>query len=206
MLLVWPAMWHIFKCKKYSQQFYFLHIFYKHMCIIKYIKLCSMPTINVTEKKRKQPRKIIRQFVVYQENRIQPQPLRMTQRNSNRSQTWMCIKIHLERKWKWSHSVVSNSLGPRGLQSSMLLHAWDFPGKNTGVGCHFLLQRIFLTQGWNLGLPHCKMLYRLSHQRSTNSPGELGKMPTVSNPWDSDSVKLKLWSGIFLFSNTEDFD
>ena len=27
---------------------------------------------------------------------------------------------------------------------------WDFPGKNIGVGCHFLLQGIFLTQGSNL--------------------------------------------------------
>ena len=27
-----------------------------------------------------------------------------------------------------------------------LLHLWDFPGKSTGVGCHFLLQRIFLTR------------------------------------------------------------
>ena len=31
-----------------------------------------------------------------------------------------------------------------------------FPGKNTGVGCHFLLQEIFPTQRLNLGLPHCK--------------------------------------------------
>ena len=30
-----------------------------------------------------------------------------------------------------------------------------FPSKNTGVGCHFLLQDIFLTQGLNPGLPHC---------------------------------------------------
>ena len=29
-------------------------------------------------------------------------------------------------------------------------------GKNTGAGCHFLLQEIFLTQGLNLGLPHCR--------------------------------------------------
>ena len=29
------------------------------------------------------------------------------------------------------------------------LSPWDFPGKNTGVGCHFLPQRIFLTQGSN---------------------------------------------------------
>ena len=39
------------------------------------------------------------------------------------------------------------------------------PGKNTGVGCHFLLQGIFPTQGSIPGLPHCKqMLYPLSHQ------------------------------------------
>ena len=33
-----------------------------------------------------------------------------------------------------------------------LLCPWDFPGKNTGVGCHFLLPGIFLTQGSNLCL------------------------------------------------------
>ena len=37
-----------------------------------------------------------------------------------------------------------------GLQPARFLCPWDFPGKNTGVGCHFLLQRIFLTQGLNL--------------------------------------------------------
>ena len=31
---------------------------------------------------------------------------------------------------------------------------WDFPGKNTGVGCHFHLHRIFLTQGMNSRLLH----------------------------------------------------
>ena len=31
---------------------------------------------------------------------------------------------------------------------------WNFPGKNTGVGCHFLLQEIFLIQGLNLYLLH----------------------------------------------------
>ena len=43
----------------------------------------------------------------------------------------------------------------------------DSSGKNTGVGCHALLQGIFLTQGSNPGLQHCKwILYYLSHQRS----------------------------------------
>ena len=36
---------------------------------------------------------------------------------------------------------------------SRLLHPWYFPGKSTGVGCHFLLQGIFPTQGSNPGLP-----------------------------------------------------
>ena len=39
-----------------------------------------------------------------------------------------------------------------------LLHPWDSPGKNPGVGCHFLLQGIFPTQGSNPGLPHCRQM------------------------------------------------
>jgi len=35
---------------------------------------------------------------------------------------------------------------------------WAFPGKNTGVGCHILLQGIFPTQGSNLGLLHCSQI------------------------------------------------
>ena len=63
-----------------------------------------------------------------------------------------------------SRSVVSDSLRPHGLGS---LSPWDFPDKSTGVGCHFLLQGIFPTQGLNPGLLHCgQMLYRLSYQGS----------------------------------------
>ena len=43
----------------------------------------------------------------------------------------------------------------------------DSSGKNTEVGCHSLLQGIFLTPGSNPGLPHCRLiLYCLSHQGS----------------------------------------
>ena len=43
----------------------------------------------------------------------------------------------------------------------------ESPGRNTGVGCHPLLQRIFPTQGLNPGLLHCRqVLYHLSHQGS----------------------------------------
>ena len=64
------------------------------------------------------------------------------------------------RECDFSRSVVPDSVRP-----SRLLCPWDSPGKNTGVGCHFLLQGIFLTQGPNSGLLHCtQILYCLSHQ------------------------------------------
>ena len=66
-----------------------------------------------------------------------------------------------------SHSVLPNSLRPHGLQPSRLLCPWDFPGKNAGVCCHFLLQGIFLTQGSNPGLLRCRqILYQLNYKGS----------------------------------------
>ena len=70
-------------------------------------------------------------------------------------------------KWKWSRSVVSDFLRPHGLLPTRLLGPWNFPGKNTGVGCHFLLQGIFPAEGSNLSLPRCRQtLYCLSYQES----------------------------------------
>ena len=43
---------------------------------------------------------------------------------------------------------MSDSLQPHGLQPTGLLCPWDSPGKTTGVGCHSLLQGIFLMRGW----------------------------------------------------------
>ena len=48
--------------------------------------------------------------------------------------------------------VVSHHLQPRELWPSRLLCPWNFPGRNTGVGCHSLFQGFFPTQGWNLSL------------------------------------------------------
>ena len=48
-----------------------------------------------------------------------------------------------------SHSVMSDALWPHGLQPTRLLCPWDSLGKNIGVGCHSLLQGIFLTLGSN---------------------------------------------------------
>ena len=61
-------------------------------------------------------------------------------------------------------SVMSNSLPPSGLQPARLLCPWNCPGKNTGVGCHFLLQGIFLTRGSN------QHLLCLLHQQVDSFP------------------------------------
>ena len=64
-----------------------------------------------------------------------------------------------------SHSVMLNSLRPYGLQPTRLFCPWNFAGKNTGVGCYSILQGFFPSQGFNLGLLHCRQtLYYLSHQ------------------------------------------
>ena len=66
-----------------------------------------------------------------------------------------------------------------------LLCPWNSLGKNTGVGSHSPLQGIFLTQGSNPGLLHCRQtLQRLSHQRSpiyrvTWSPGNQFSLASV---------------------------
>ena len=62
-------------------------------------------------------------------------------------------------------------LGPHGLWPTKFLCPWDFLGKNTGVGCQFLLQGIFLTQGSNPCLLHWQVdSLPLSHQGSNTNP------------------------------------
>ena len=64
------------------------------------------------------------------------------------------VAISFSNAWKWKVKVKSLShvrpSATPGLQPSRLLCPWDFPDENTGMGCHFLLQGIFPTQGSNL--------------------------------------------------------
>ena len=82
-----------------------------------------------------------------------------------------------------NHSVASDSLWP-----TRLLCSWEFYSKNTGVGCHALLQRIFPTQALNPGLLHCRWIfYRLSHQGSPVSHislvQSLSRVQLLVTPW-----------------------
>ena len=50
------------------------------------------------------------------------------------------LRIHVQTFISVSRSVLSNSLPPHGLQPTSFLHPRNSPGKDIGMGCHFLLQ------------------------------------------------------------------
>ena len=76
--------------------------------------------------------------------------------------------MHESEKWKWSRSVVSDSVRPHGLQPTRLLCPWYFPGKSTGVGCHRLLcfflylwsNKLLFIKGIPLGKPSTSRFVR----------------------------------------------
>ena len=86
-------------------------------------------------------------------------------------------------------------LQPHELQPARLLCPQDYPGKSTGVGCHFLIQGIFSIQGLNLGLLHWQVdSLPLSHLGSPTKPvaaataaKSLQSCPTLCDPIDGSS-------------------
>ena len=72
-----------------------------------------------------------------------------------------------------SCSVMSDSVQPHGQQPTRLPRPWDSPGKNTGVGCHCLLQCM-----------------------KVKSENEVAQCPTLSDPMDS-SLPGSSMHGIF---------
>ena len=76
----------------------------------------------------------------------------------------MQLKVHVHA------SVVSDSLRLYGLYPTRLLCPWDSPGKNTGLGCHAILQGIFLTQGSNPRLLHLLHFRQILHWATWEAP------------------------------------
>ena len=104
-----------------------------------------------------------------------------------------------------SCSVMSDCLPPHKVQPARLLCPWDFPGKNIGVGCHFLYQGIFSTQGSNPSLLHWQ-----ANSLTTEPPGKtLLVICTLNQFFTSSSIERNLvliclsfctvnWMAIFL--------
>ena len=85
----------------------------------------------------------------------------------------------------YTQAVTSDSLWPHGLYPTRLLCPWDFPGKNTGMDCHFLLQEIFPTQGSNLRFL-CPLLWWILYHWATWEAQKEQFMPVLT--WSSTSV------------------
>ena len=79
-----------------------------------------------------------------------------------------------------------NSGRPQGLQPARLLCPWHSPGKNTGVGCHALLQGIFLNQGSNPHLLH--LLHRQAGSLPPSPPGKSQYYTQMSGSWVTSKV------------------
>ena len=83
--------------------------------------------------------------------------------------------------------AMSDSLQTPGLEPTRLLCPWSSPGNSPGMGCHFLFQGIFPTQGLNpdlLSLLHCRQLL---YHRTT------GKVPFI------EKVHAFIWKSPFSF-------
>ena len=104
-----------------------------------------------------------------------------------------------------SCSVVSDSFRHYKLWPSRLLYPQDFPGKNTGVGYHFLLKGIFLSQGsnpcllcllhWQTGslpLHHLLLLSRFSRVRPCVTP----ETAAYQAPPSLGFCRQEHWSGL----------
>ena len=75
------------------------------------------------------------------------------------------------------HEVKRKWLSPVLILCAGLLCPWNTLGKDTGEGSRSLLQGIFLTQGLNPGLPHCRqILFQLSHRGSPEGVKEIAML------------------------------
>ena len=84
----------------------------------------------------------------------------------------------------FSFCCLAAKLCPTLLQPARLLCPWAFPGKNTGVGCHVLLQGMFLTQGSNQRLLHWQACSLPVNQLgNTTFSAEKNKIPVEVSVW-----------------------
>ena len=104
-----------------------------------------------------------------------------------------------------SHSAVSISLQPHELQPTRVLCQWDFPGKDTGVGCHCLFQHIFPTQGLNLCLLHpCvgrQILYLCATWEWCDKVFHFDSFPNSCPVFPAASIEENVFSPLYILAS-----
>ena len=126
--------------------------------------------------------------VCYEMIPVSPRMFLLNDANNDSQYCYICLKTLSEAHYIYYLMKVNVLVSPLCLTlynpidcACQALCSWDSPGKNTGVGSHFLLQGIFPTQGLNPCLQHFRQtLYHLSHQGS------------LQQPWQSSSVNYML--------------
>ena len=93
-----------------------------------------------------------------------------------------------------SHSFMSDSLRPHGLQPTRLLRPWDFPGKDTGVVCHLLLQNRTWSYIYSIFTSICVWLHWSLHLEWSFIPS-----PYIQNSWISRPINATSSMKSFLF-------
>ena len=106
-------------------------------------------------------------------------------RGSRVHQSMNHLPPYHRKNWMQCCCLVTKScltlLQPHQLQPARLLYPWNSPGKNTGVGCYYIFQVIFLTQGLNPSLLHWQSdSLPLSHRESPNAVYHLVKLETTA--------------------------
>ena len=93
---------------------------------------------------------------------------------------------------------MSYSVRPQGRQPTRLPHPWDSPGKNTGVGCHFLLQCRKVKSGSEVAQSYLT----LSDPMDCSPPGSSihGIFQARGLEWGAIAITYSSWS-LILFSN-----
>ena len=89
--------------------------------------------------------------------------------------SWLTISVLHTKRLSQDRFHICIHMWRHVLQPTGLFRPWSSPGKSTGVGCHFLLQGTFPTQGLNPSLPHCRQTHQespesiLTYRKSTNT-------------------------------------
>ena len=110
---------------------------------------------------------------------------------------WLQVTVPLKIQLFGGGGLVAKSsptTAPPWTAAARFLYPWDSPGKNTGMGCHFLLQGASPTQESNPGLLHCRqILCRQSYEGS------------LTAFWGPSAMRTNLLLNIPIWMDPRDF-